>query len=234
MNLSIVIPAYNEAKRITNTLQLILRYFAPKKLAYELIVIDDGSKDDTLKIVQALAAEHQEIKVISYRPNRGKGHAVRQGVEAAQGQLILFSDADLSTPIEEYDHLRQVLDSGYDLVLGSRALKTSEVKVHQPLYRELMGKTFNLLIKLLLFKGFNDTQCGFKLFKAGPAKDLFQRIRVKHFAFDVELVYLALRRGYKVKEEGVKWLNSPGSRVSPLKDSALMLLDLFRIRFFSK
>jgi dolichyl-phosphate beta-glucosyltransferase len=232
---SIIIPAYNEEKRIVNTLNTITAFFASTPDSYEVITVNDGSTDDSLKILNDFASVHPQIRVISYSPNQGKGYAVKKGVEAAQGPLILLSDADLSTPITEYPRLKNILDTGgFDLVMGSRSVSNSQVKIHQPFYREFMGKTFNRIIKTLLFPGFNDTQCGFKLFKASIAKDLFGQLQLKHFAFDVEIVYRALRKGLKIKEEGVQWLNSRGSRVSPFKDSAIMFLDLLRLRFLIK
>jgi dolichyl-phosphate beta-glucosyltransferase len=234
MELSIVIPVYNEEKRVINTLNTIIAYFSDKKVDYEIITVNDGSNDDSYKILNDYASVHPQIKVVSYTSNKGKGYAVKQGVAQAHGKYILFSDADLSTPIAEYEHLKKVMNEGFDIVIGSRTVASSKVKIHQPIYRELMGKTFNLFIKMLVISKFNDTQCGFKLFKHEVAKKLFSQQRIKHFAFDVEILYLALKQGYKIKEEGVEWLNSKGSRVSPIKDSIKMLLDLIYIKFSTK
>jgi dolichyl-phosphate beta-glucosyltransferase len=232
---SIVIPVYNEEKRIINTLNTITSFFAASPEAYEIITVNDGSSDDSQKILNDFASVHPQIKVVSYPHNQGKGYAVKQGVAAASGSLILFSDADMSTPIAEYVRLRKIMEQGsFDIVIGSRSVSTSEVKINQPFYREFMGKTFNRIIKTLLIGEFNDTQCGFKLFKAAVAKELFAQLQLKHFAFDVEVIYRAHHKGYKIKEEGVQWLNSKGSRVSPLKDSAIMFFDLLRLRFFLK
>ena len=229
--LSIVIPAYNEEKRIGKTLFRIWDYMAGKEYEYEVIVVDDGSMDGTISEVQkSRLAIECKLKMIKNGANRGKGFSVRNGISNSRGDYILFSDADLSTPIEELDKLFSIMDQGYDAVIGSRALKDSNVKVRQLWYREMMGKTFNLFVKSVLMGDFRDTQCGFKLFKASVAKEAVSVMKIDGFSFDVELLYLLLKKGYKIKEVPVVWLNSPVSKVNPLFDSLRMLIELMKIK----
>lgn len=228
--ISCVIPAYNEVKRLDRTLKRVSEYFGGAGRDYEIIVVDDGSNDGTADLAARHGKEDPRCRVVSLATNSGKGAAVRRGVLEAKGELILFSDADLSTPIEEVEKLESALAGGYDVAIGSRALPGSQVLVHQPWVRETMGKVYNILIRLLLMRGFRDTQCGFKLFKCGAAKDLFPRARIDRFGFDVEILLLARLRGYRVAEVPVRWINSPATRVMILRDSTSMFLDLFRIR----
>lgn len=232
MDLSIIIPAYNEEKRIEKTIQNIVSYLA-KKFAdnYEIIIVDDRSKDKTVEIVKKLSRENEKIKIMVDEENYGKGYSVKKGMLNAQGKYLLFSDADLSTPIEELDKLLFWIEKGYDIAIGSRSLKDSQVIVHQPFYREMMGKIFNKLVKIWCLSDFVDTQCGFKLFKKEVAKEIFTQTKINRFAFDVEILYLAKRNGLRVKEIPVCWINSPASRVNPIFDSLKMLIDLLRIRF---
>ena len=230
-HLSIIIPAYNEEKRIGKTLSGIWDYMVDKRYGYEVIVVDDGSTDGTVSEAEKsrLAIENK-IRVIKNGVNRGKGFSVKNGISNSRGEYILFSDADLSTPIKELDKLFSIMAGGYDAVIGSRALKGSDVRIHQPWYREIMGKIFNLFIKILLFREFNDTQCGFKLFKGDMVREIAREMRIDGFAFDVEMLYLAKIKRYKVREEGVAWENSADSKVKLFRSPVNMFLDIFKIR----
>jgi dolichyl-phosphate beta-glucosyltransferase len=228
--LSVVVPAYNEAKRIGATLKKIHEYLLTKNYRSEIIVVDDGSTDDTIRLLRKTVQEMPFIRLIENGVNRGKGYSVRAGMLNSQGEIILFSDADLSTPIQELDKLAVWFDRGYDIAIASRALSESEILVRQPWPRELMGKTFNKLVQLLTVSGIMDTQCGFKLFKKEAARVLFEKQTVCGFGFDVEILFMANKNGYRIKEVPVRWVNSPDSRVHIVKDSFSMLCDLVRIR----
>jgi dolichyl-phosphate beta-glucosyltransferase len=231
MFLSIVIPAYNEEKRLNSTLEKINSYLKNKNFEYEIILVDDGSADSTVKIaLESELAKRGKLILIKNEKNTGKGFSIRRGILASSGEYILFSDSDLSTPIEEFDELFLHIQSGYDIAIGSRSIEGADVRVHQPFYRETMGRVFNFLVQLLVLKGFVDTQCGFKLFRASAAKDIAKELKIDRFGFDVEMLYLAKKKNYKIKEVPVIWLNSPISRVSPVSDSCKMFMDLWRIR----
>lgn len=228
--LSVVIPAYNEAKRIGATLGKIHEYLLTKDYRHEIIVVDDGSTDDTRRLVKEIARQIPPIRLLENGVNRGKGYSVRTGVFNSRGEVILFSDTDLSTPIQEIDKLAAWLGMGYDIAIGSRALPESEILVRQPWLRQSMGKVFNMLVQLLTVSGIKDTQCGFKLFKKEAASVLFEKQTIAGFGFDVEILFMASKIGYRIKEVPVKWINSPCSRVHILKDSVAMFSDLVRIR----
>jgi dolichyl-phosphate beta-glucosyltransferase len=231
MFLSIVIPAYNEETRLKTTLKRIYTYLNSKDYNYEVIVVDDGSKDKTKDIVSDSSLSRVgRLRLLQNDKNRGKGFSVKRGILASQGDYILFSDADLSCPIEEFEKLFSYLKSSYDIAIGSRSIKGTDVRVHQPFYREYMGKFFNILVQLFIFKGIIDTQCGFKLFKANVAKDIASQIKINGFAFDVEMLYLAMNKGYKIKEVPVVWINSPISRVELFVDSFRMFGELLSIK----
>jgi dolichyl-phosphate beta-glucosyltransferase len=199
--------------------------------AFEIIVVDDGSRDGTPAIVSAACEADSRIRLVRNPGNMGKGYSVRRGVEASRGDIVLFSDADLSTPIEEFDKLLGLIDD-YDLVIASRSLPDSDVVVHQPFYREAMGKVFNMIVRILLVRGIVDTQCGFKLMRKAAAETIFALTRIDSFSFDVEMILIARRRGLSVKDVPVRWIDSRGSRVHPIRDSSHMLLDLFRIMLY--
>ena len=228
--LSVVIPTYNEESFIGETIATMVNFLASKPYSFEIIVSDDGSSDKTLPKVKAAAQVQSKLRVLS-GIHQGKGAAVKRGVLAAQGKFILFADADLSTPIEELDKLLQSLQVGRDVAIGSRALGASEVKVHQPIWREKLGQLFNWFVQLLVFKGINDTQCGFKMFKRQAALDLFKRQRLEGFIFDVEILYLAKKLGYSVTEVAVPWSNRAASKVSVTKELLGVIFDLLKIRF---
>lgn len=229
--LSIIIPSYNEKGRIGATLGKIYDFLKTKNYAYEIIVVDDGSLDDTVQVVlNSQLYKEEKLKLIKNGINKGKGYSVKNGIFNSVGDYVLFSDADLSTPIEEFDKLLGIMSKGYDIVIGSRALKDSSVVLHQPWYRELMGKVFNLFVKMLLIGEFKDTQCGFKLFKGDVAREIARHMRVDGFAFDVEMLYIARVKKYKIKESGVRWENSPESKVRLFHSPVSMFFDLIKIK----
>lgn len=225
MQISIIIPAYNEEDRISATLDKILTYLKENNYEYEVIVVDDGSNDRTVQVAGIF-----DVKVISQASNLGKGAAVRRGMLEAQGEIRLFSDADLSTPIYELEKILPHFEDGNDVVIGSRALQNELIKEHQPWYRETMGKTFNKIVQLLVIDGIKDTQCGFKAFTANAAEAIFSQAKIDGFAFDVEALFLAKKLNYKVKEVAVEWYNDERSKVNPITDSLKMLLEIIKIR----
>jgi dolichyl-phosphate beta-glucosyltransferase len=229
-DLSIVIPAYNEESRIAPTVREIVTYCRVRQRAFELILVDDGSRDGTSAVGRSLAGEFPEVRLIRLAANHGKGYAVRTGVVNAIGRSVLFADADGATPITEIERLEGALDSGADVAVGSRALRAEGVRVDAKLYRHLMGRTFHFLVEWLADGGVKDTQCGFKLFRSAVAQDLFSRMRMNGFSFDVELLVMARRRNYKVVEIPVNWTHQPGSKVRLTLDSLRMAADLVRIR----
>lgn len=231
---SVVVPAYNEEARLQGSLSRIISYLEPKPYSSEILVVDDGSTDRTRETAEAqLACSPVAGRVIRHQANRGKGYAVRRGFSESRGGILLFTDADLSTPIEEFDHLYQALSSGADIAIGSRALPESKVEVHQPWYRERMGKTFNLFVRLLAVRDIRDTQCGFKAFRGEAIYPMLPHLAVDGFAFDVEMLFLARKRGLRIDQIPVRWRNDPNTRVNAIGDSSRMLLELLRIRWLA-
>jgi dolichyl-phosphate beta-glucosyltransferase len=228
--ISVIVPAYNEEKRLSVTLLQLYTYLKESFSSFELIVVNDGSTDATYQLVNSYCNKCPELQLISYEQNRGKGYAVRTGIMAAKGEFILFCDADLSSPPEETEKLLAALEDGHDIAIGSRAKKDSRILRYQPKYRMLMGKTFNKLVKLLAINRFEDTQCGFKCFRSHVANMIFSRSQIDGFSFDVEILFLAIKGNYLVKEVGISWQNAKASKVSPLNHSLQMLKDLIRIR----
>jgi dolichyl-phosphate beta-glucosyltransferase len=228
MDLSVVIPAYNEALRLRPTLRKVVEYLRGQRLGYEVLVVDDGSTDTTAAVAEEFASDG--VRVLRQPENRGKGAVLRVGVLASRGDEVLLVDADLSTPIEDLERLRPHLQEA-EVVLGSRAVAGSDITLHQPVYREMMGRTFNLIIRLLGVRGLRDTQCGFKLLNGEVARGLFRELRIERFAYDVELVWLARRHGYRVIEVGVRWADSSSSRVNPMTDSLRMFWDVLALRW---
>jgi dolichyl-phosphate beta-glucosyltransferase len=228
--ISVVIPAYNEERRLEPTLRETVDYFRARRRTVEVIVVDDGSRDRTAALTLQLAERTPELRLIRLAANRGKGHAVRTGIVNSTGALVLFADADGATPIGEFERLEAALGTGADVAIGSRALYADGVQVTTRSYRRLIGRTFHLLVRALTVRGFKDTQCGFKLLRAPAAHNLFSRMRMDGFSFDVELLLMAVRHGYRVAEVPVNWNHQPGSRVNLALDSLRMARDLFRIR----
>jgi len=230
-SISIIIAAFNEEKRIIPSLLKIKEYLNKQNIPYEIIVVDDGSTDNTHTVVRDLIKDIPYLKVIHYAPNKGKGHALRTGVLASKGEIILLSDADLSTPIEELSKLLPLIyNHKCDIAIGSRALALSEIVKKQPWWRQSMGKFFNKLVKALVIEDFKDTQCGFKVFRGDMARNLFKEAQIDRFAYDVEILAIGKKKGCKIVEAPVRWINSPESKVNPVKDSLQMLGDLLKIR----
>ena len=228
--LSIVIPAYNEAERLPPTLREIGLYLARDRRSAEIIVVDDGSTDATSEETRRVAVEVPAVRLIRLPQNRGKGFAVRTGIVNATGRRILFADADGSTPIEELERLEAALDSGAQVAVGSRSLVANGVVVSAKLSRRVVGKVFQGLVRALADPGVVDTQCGFKLFTADAGHQLFSRLRMNRFSFDVEVLMMARRWGYRIAEVPVNWTHRAGSKVNVLLDGPAMALDLFTIR----
>lgn len=230
LKISIIIPAFNEEDRIGNTLEKIREYMEENFPSYEILVVNDGSSDKTTE----KAENHKSVLVLEQPKNLGKGAAVRRGMLEATGDIRVFSDADLSTPIYELNKLMKSIERGADVAVGSRALDYSSIKKHQPFYREFMGKTFNKIVQILVIKGIKDTQCGFKAFKRNAAQDIFKDAKIDGFGFDVEILFLANRKNYKVDEISVEWYNDERSKISPVKDSLKMISEILRIRAIHK
>jgi dolichyl-phosphate beta-glucosyltransferase len=226
--ISLVIPAYNEESRLPTALDRVSAYLARRGGRHEVIVVVNGSTDRTVEVARAAAARDPAIRVID-TPRRGKGHAVRLGVLDAKGDVILFCDADLSTPIAEAVGLTDHLDGRYEVAIATREGLGSR-RVGEPYLRHLMGRVFNALVRAVAVPGIHDTQCGFKAFTAAAARDIFRRQTIDGFGFDVELLYLARRRGYKIREVPVTWVYAATSRVDPLRDTLRMIGDVVRVR----
>jgi dolichyl-phosphate beta-glucosyltransferase len=231
MHLSIIIPAFNEEKRITETLSRIESYTKKQGYPYEIIIVDDGSNDNTGEIVRNSSATNVTVRLLQNKKNMGKGYSIKRGMLEAGGEYLLFSDADLSTPIEEIEKLMPWFSRGYDIIIGSRGLPGSNVVRRQPFYREKSGRIFNTLVRLFILKGIEDTQCGFKCFRRETAKQVFKRQTINGFCFDVEVLFIASKLGYRIKEIPIVWYNSTDTKVNILIDPLKMFLDLFRIRF---
>jgi glycosyltransferase involved in cell wall biosynthesis len=238
--LSIVIPAYNEERRLPATLDRITSYLGSLPYPSEVLVVDDGSQDNTVALVDSFCKSHAEVRLVR-NDHRGKGFAVRTGMLAARGHIVLFCDADLSTPIEELEQLLPWFDRGYEIVIASRE-GMGALRVKEPFYRHAMGRAFNLLVRMLTVRGIQDTQCGFKAFRDDAAQKVFGRMllygakaqRVSGAmvtAFDVEALFLGAKMGYRIKEVPTKWIYSEESRVNPLRDSWRNLRDVVTVRW---
>jgi glycosyltransferase involved in cell wall biosynthesis len=232
LDLSIVIPAYNEERRLPRTLEAIFDYLRGRPYRAEILVVDDGSSDGTCKIVTDLQSRYFPLRLVSNGKNRGKGFSVRHGMLEAVGDIMLFSDADLSTPIEEADKLIAALrDEGYDAAIGSRAMDRSLIEVHQSAIREQAGIFFNTMVRWIMGIEFSDTQCGFKAFRRERARIIFGQQRVERFGFDPEILFLAKRHGLRVAEIPVRWSHDPATKVNVAGDGIQMFLELLRIRW---
>jgi dolichyl-phosphate beta-glucosyltransferase len=230
VDLSVVVPCYNEEGRLPESLARIRRFLEARGSTFEVILVDDGSSDRTAAVIRQAERDLPFVRAVLLSPNRGKGRAVAEGVRVSGGELVLLTDADLSAPIDELTKLEDAIAVGADVAFGSRAARGAR-EVDQPFHRRAMGKAFNRVVQVLILPGVWDTQCGFKLFRAAVARELFDGLQTDGFAFDVEVLHRARRTGYVIREVPVRWINSGASTVSPIGDSAEMLRDLLRIRF---
>jgi dolichyl-phosphate beta-glucosyltransferase len=230
---SIVVPAYNERARIGETLEQVLEHVRAQKWSAEIVVVNDGSRDDTASFVRQFAAGHPEVRLIENPGNQGKGYAVRNGVLNARGQVILFTDADLSSPITEAAKLFAALEKGADVAMGSRWLDPTLQFQRQSLRRQIMSRAFNVFTRAMLWFPYHDTQCGFKAFTRRAAQTIFPLLRINRWGFDAEIIYLAHRMKLQVAEVGVKWGHDEGSKLHPWRDGFYMGLDTLKIRWLS-
>jgi dolichyl-phosphate beta-glucosyltransferase len=228
---SIVIPAYNEGARLGATLDRVLNHIADRRWDAEVIVVNDGSRDNTAELVRARAKANPGVRLIENPGNRGKGYSVRNGMLNANGEILLFTDADLSSPIEEASKLFAAIDGGADVAIGSRWVQPDMQAKRQSLLRQFYGRIFNLALRMLLGLKFKDTQCGFKAFTRSSARMLFSKQTIERWGFDAELLYIAHRRGLRVKEIAVVWSDSMGTRISPLRDGLRMFTEVLAIRW---
>lgn len=229
-----VVPAYNEEERLPRTLARLHEYYSEQAYPWDVTIISDGSADRTRQLVEEFAAKHPQFSVVEYHPNHGKGYAVRTGMLAAKGDLVLFCDADLATPQEETEKLLKHIHEGADVAIGSRPLRESRLEVRQPFYREYLGRAFNKAVQLMAVPGIDDTQCGFKIFTRKAAQDVFSRLKMDGFSFDVEALIIARDLGYRIDEVPIRWAHQEGSKVSLLRDGPRMLRDLVKIRLRGK
>lgn len=230
---SIVIPAYNESARIRVTIDRILAHIAQNRWDAEVLIVNDGSTDDTAEIVRQYVAASPAVHLIENPGNRGKGYSVRNGILRAQGRMILFSDADLSSPFEEAAKLFAALEAGADVAIGSRWLRSELQTERQPLLRQLYGRLFNLLLRLILSLHYKDTQCGFKAFTDRAAHAIFPLQKIERWGFDPEILYLAHQFGFRVQEVPVKWAHREGTRLAPIRDGMRMGWEVLKIRWYA-
>lgn len=231
---SVVIPAYNEAARIKPGLEQILQHVRATGLDCEIILVDDGSSDDTAEVVRRHLHGALPLRILRQDPNQGKAAAVKRGILSASGHFVGYADADMSTPFGEIDRFLQALANGADVAIGSRSMTGADVQVRQPLPRALAGKLFGAFTRLVLLPGISDSQCGFKFFRREVAHDLFTRQRLTGWAFDAELLFLALRLGYRIVQIPVRWINDPHTKVRMLTAGPRMVLDILRIRWLHR
>jgi len=228
---SIVIPAYNESERICNALDRVLEYIRQQQWEAEIVVVNDGSRDHTADLVRGYAAQHPAVRLVENPGNRGKGYSVRHGMSEATGEVLLFSDADLSAPITEAGKLVVALADGADVAIGSRWMDPTLQTERQPLYRQAAGRIFNLLLRVMLGLRYKDTQCGFKAFTRRAAGLIFSRQRIERWGFDPEILFIAGRLGLKVREVPVRWAHDERSKISPLRDGTRMFVEMLKIRW---
>jgi glycosyltransferase involved in cell wall biosynthesis len=230
---SIVIPAYNESSRLRPTLDALLRYVHQQKWDVEILVVNDGSSDDTAQVVREYGKAHPEVLLLENPGNRGKGYSVRNGMLHTRGDICLFTDADLSSPIEEAQKLLAAINQGADVAIGSRWLKSELQTERQPLYRQAFGRIFNLVLRIVLGMRFVDTQCGFKAFRRNAVQRIFPLQKIERWGFDPEILYLARRAGVRVDEVPVAWAHSEGTRLNPVRDGIRMFGEVLRIRWYA-
>jgi len=228
--LSVVIPAYNEERRLPPYLAGILAYLEAQPFSSEVIIVDDGSQDSTAAVVEGFAAGNARVRLVRLPQNQGKGYAVKTGMLSANGMLRLFTDADGATPITELPGLKKAIEAGADVAVGSRALRDDAHTVKTQFHRKLMGTVFNVIVRTLTVKGINDTQCGFKLFTAEAANTAFPLQRIHDFGFDVEVLYICHKKGFRIVEVSVNWTDVPGTKVRLIRDSLRMFKDVVKIR----
>lgn len=233
MTYSIVIPAYNESSRLRPTLDSLLRFTQAQKWDVEILVVNDGSTDDTAQVVREYGKAHPQILLLENPGNRGKGFSVRNGMLHARGEICLFTDADLSSPIEEAQKLVAAIDRGADVAIGSRWLKSELQTERQPLYRQAFGRIFNMVLRLVLGMRLVDTQCGFKAFRRGAVQRIFPLQKIERWGFDPEILFLARRAGLRVDEVAVVWAHCEGTRLNPFRDGMRMFGEVLRIRWYS-
>jgi dolichyl-phosphate beta-glucosyltransferase len=232
MTYSIVIPAYNEGQRLGETLEKVLAYVRQQRWDAEVIVVNDGSRDNTAQIVRAFAEKNPIVRLVENPGNRGKGYSVRNGILNSRGDIVVFSDADLSSPIEEMPKLLQALAAGADIAIGSRWLRSELQTQRQSLHRQLFGRVFNGLNRIILGLQFKDTQCGFKAFTRRAAQTVLPLQRIERWGFDPEILFLARKFGFRVEEVPVHWGHIGGTRINPLMDGARMFEEMLRIRWY--
>ncbi len=231
--LSIVLPAYNEENRLPPSLETIVAFMQTKNYSWEIVVVDDGSRDRTSQVAEQVLAGTPHT-VLRNDPNRGKALSVRRGLTESRGQVALFSDADLSTPIEEADPLLAAIEQGADLAIASRQMKGSVIELRQPWYRQFGGLAFSVINRVVLLPGIPDSQCGFKAFRREAIERIFPHQQLTGWAFDAELLFIARRLGLTIAQIPVRWINSPDTRVNMLVDGPRMVRDLFRIRWLHR
>lgn len=229
--LSVIVPAYNEEKDVIASVSAIDHFFGAKSWPFEILVVDDGSTDKTSEAVSmAMPSFAGRLRLLSEKANRGKGYALRRGMLEAAGRYLLFTDVDLSTPLEEFNKMLPLLDNGTDVVIGSRRLKGSNIVVHQPWYREFLGGIFYKIVFAIFLKGITDTNCGFKVYKNAAAKLIYSKLTIDRWGFDVEALYIAQKYRLKIAEVPVRWLNDAGSRVSVISAAVNTLRELAQIK----
>jgi len=240
MYISVIIPAYNESKRITPTLKDVGRYLSKQDYDYEIIVVSDGSKDDTADVVNSLIPEIRNLKIIDNKKNHGKGWVVRQGMMAARGNIRVFMDADNSTSIDHLEKMIPIFKDNYDVVIGSRRIKGAKIDVHQPWYKEILGRMGNLWIRVFAVSGISDTQAGFKGFTAKATEEIFPRMTLEKWGFDFEVLAIARKLKFKIKEMPIEWINDAMSHVKmsayvkTLVEALEVRLNLFSGRYNKK
>jgi glycosyltransferase involved in cell wall biosynthesis len=228
---SIVIPAYNEAARIGNALEQVVACIQVRGWSAEVVVVDDGSRDQTAEIVHNFATNHPEVRLLQNPGNHGKGYSVRNGILHSFGEVVMFTDADLSSPIEEAEGLFASIAAGADIAIGSRWLESSRQTIRQPFYRQFFGRCFNGVTRFIMGLPYADTQCGFKAFTRAAAQTVFQLQTIERWGFDPEILFIARKRGYRIDEVPVSWAHDERTRISYLKDGTRMLQDIAIVRW---